>query len=123
MQEVVDCTEGRNPYLGFGPNGLQPNDLVVVFLGVETLFVLRASGERQYKLVGEAYVHGIMDGEFAKATLDQKKSKFAENLRRRLTEYGNICWRCILPWRNACEDCSELFRCLIDWIAFSKYIS
>jgi len=78
MQEVLDCTEGRNPfltssgYLGLGPSGLQPNDLVVVFLGVETPFVLRASGERQYKLLGEAYVHGIMDGEFTKAISDKE---------------------------------------------------
>jgi hypothetical protein len=36
------------------------------------IFVPRASGERQYKLLGEAYVHGIMDGEFAKATLDKE---------------------------------------------------
>jgi hypothetical protein len=78
MQEVVDCTEGRNPfltssgYLGLGPSGLKPNDLVVVFLGVETPFVLRASGEGQYKLLGEAYVHGIMDGEFTKSISDKE---------------------------------------------------
>jgi hypothetical protein len=57
-------------YLGLGPALLQAGDLVCVLAGGAIPFVLRqdlrsSPSKRRFKLVGEAYVHGIMHGEAA----------------------------------------------------------
>lgn len=44
---------------------MQAGDIVVIFKGAKLLYVLRATGN-QYLLVGEAYVQGIMYGDFVK---------------------------------------------------------
>jgi hypothetical protein len=38
--------------------------LVVVLFGLDMPFVLRPATNGQYWIIGEAYVYGIMDGEF-----------------------------------------------------------
>jgi hypothetical protein len=53
-------------YLGVGPSTTSPGDVIAIILGLDTPFVLRAIGENRYQIVGEAYVHGIMDGELMK---------------------------------------------------------
>lgn len=60
-------------YIGWGPKSSEVGDRVGVLLGAEVPFLLRSltqeqpgsSGEKQedFTLVGETYVHGIMDGE------------------------------------------------------------
>lgn len=70
-------------YFGLGYQGVKPGDTVVIFDGDTTPFVLRQinpdthspdldvegnfkarlSPEEQYVLIGECYVHGLMDGE------------------------------------------------------------
>ena len=60
-----------NGYIGAVPAGSQEGDLVFVIEGTQTPFVLRHSvrkdGDRiideTYELVGEGYMHGMMDGE------------------------------------------------------------
>jgi len=49
-------------YIGLGPCAMQEYDILCVLFGCLVPFVLRPSGER-YRLVGECYVHGIMQGE------------------------------------------------------------
>lgn len=49
-------------YMGLGPNALLPDDIVCVLLGGIVPFVLRPR-EGYYQLVGDAYVHGMMDAE------------------------------------------------------------
>jgi hypothetical protein len=49
--------------LGIGSRALRRKDLVCVLLGTGVPFVLRQIGADRFVLVGEAYVHGIMDGE------------------------------------------------------------
>ena len=49
-------------YIGLGPPHCRPGDLVCILFGGEVPFVLRPVGGR-YQLVGDAYVHGIMEGE------------------------------------------------------------
>ena len=50
-------------YIGLGAISVQTGDKVFVFPGGLVPFVLRTSIEGCYRLVGEAYVHGIMRGE------------------------------------------------------------
>ncbi|KFY02923.1 hypothetical protein O988_01811 [Pseudogymnoascus sp. VKM F-3808] len=60
-----------NGYIGAVPAGSQKGDLVFVIEGAETPFVLRHSVRKDgdhiidstYELIGECYVHGMMDGE------------------------------------------------------------
>ena len=53
-------------YLGLFPRGTQIGDHVCVFTGACVPFVIRRhETEDKYQLVGECYVHGIMDGEVA----------------------------------------------------------
>ena len=61
-------------YMALVPWGTEPGDIVYVFLGAATPFLLRHArddtkdlwGGKMYQLVGEAYVHGIMNGEVFK---------------------------------------------------------
>ena len=53
-------------YVGLGAKSIQTGDKVFVFPGGFVPFVLRASTDGYYRLVGEAYVHGIMRGEALK---------------------------------------------------------
>lgn len=50
--------------MGLGPAGLQVGDMICVFLGTKLPYILRQSEIGAWTLVGEAYVHGIMHGEF-----------------------------------------------------------
>ena len=52
-----------NSYLGLGPPKVEKDDLVCVFVGFGTPFIVRKRAEVGYLLVGECYVHGLMNGE------------------------------------------------------------
>jgi hypothetical protein len=54
-------TDGN--YLGIGAQSAQIGDQVWIVSGPSTPFVLRPMQNGRYKLIGEAYVHGIMRGE------------------------------------------------------------
>ncbi|KAN0095751.1 heterokaryon incompatibility protein-like protein [Hyaloscypha variabilis] len=66
---ALDLQHDRRPfisllgYIGLVPTRAKEGDLVVILCGAVQPFVLRRVG-KQYELVGEAYVYGIMDGEF-----------------------------------------------------------
>lgn len=49
-------------YLGLGPQHLQSGDHVVILHGSTVPFILRKIDDDKFTLIGEAYVHGIMDG-------------------------------------------------------------
>ena len=49
-------------YMGLGPSRMRPGDTICVFLGGAVPWVIRQDGE-DYVLVGECYVHGLMNGE------------------------------------------------------------
>lgn len=58
----------KNGYIGMVPQGTQPGDLVCVLFGADTPFIIRDGTQqsfvhRSYKLVGDCYIHGMMDGE------------------------------------------------------------
>ncbi|KAF2685937.1 HET-domain-containing protein [Lentithecium fluviatile CBS 122367] len=48
--------------LGVAPRQAQPGDLVCVFFGGKAPFLLRP-GNRHYRLIGDVYVQGLMEGE------------------------------------------------------------
>jgi hypothetical protein len=60
-------------YMGLGPKELKEGDEVAVLVGGHTPFVLRGAGEQNigeeigekqcYTLIGDCYVHGIMEGQ------------------------------------------------------------
>ena len=57
-------------YVGLDPSLLRPGDVLFVPFGAHVPYVIREEPSKKlWRLVGEAYVHGIMDGE-----LDLKNS-------------------------------------------------
>jgi hypothetical protein len=46
-----------------GMNEVAQGDVVAAFEGSDTLWILRPAAEGRYRLIGDAYVHGLMDGE------------------------------------------------------------
>jgi hypothetical protein len=52
-------------FVGLAPKHMEEGDVIVVFPGARFPYMLRKCDDGMYLLVGEAYVHGIMDGELA----------------------------------------------------------
>jgi hypothetical protein len=56
-------TDGR---MGLGPPEARPGDFITILLGGNVPFCLRADPDQHsgyYRLIGDTYVHGLMDGE------------------------------------------------------------
>ena len=58
----------KNGYIGMVPPGTQAGDLICILFGTDTPFVIRDlptpdEVRKSYELVGDCYVHGMMDGE------------------------------------------------------------
>jgi len=65
-------------YVGLAPSNVAEGDHICILLGGRTAYILRpelSAGSDAYTVVGEAYVHGIMYGEFMKS--DPKIGSFA----------------------------------------------
>ncbi|KAK3368839.1 heterokaryon incompatibility protein-domain-containing protein [Lasiosphaeria ovina] len=64
------CTDRRifittGGYLGIGPRTLEEGDTVCILFGAPAPFLVRkVACSDSYQLIGECYLHGIMDGEF-----------------------------------------------------------
>ncbi|KAF2626522.1 HET-domain-containing protein [Macroventuria anomochaeta] len=54
----------RTGYVGLCPKESQPGDVIAILMGVRVPYIIRPSAQRTWTLIGEAYVHSIMDGEF-----------------------------------------------------------
>lgn len=69
IDEVIGMAEGRaffqtrDGYIGFGPNPIKPGDQACVIFGCQSLLILRPNDANNYRVVGECYVDGFMDGE------------------------------------------------------------
>lgn len=52
--------------MGYGPAHTTPGDMLVIISGADMPFLVRPrdDGSGEYLLVGEAYVHGLMHGEY-----------------------------------------------------------
>jgi hypothetical protein len=57
----------KKNYLGIAAESVEKGDAVWVLAGAAVPLVLRPAKLGRWKLVGEAYVHGIMNGEVAKS--------------------------------------------------------
>jgi hypothetical protein len=70
VQEVAKRAPGKNlfscnsQYLGLGPKHMREGDSLVLIVGAEVPYILRDKKNGSFRLIGEAYVHGIMYGEF-----------------------------------------------------------
>jgi hypothetical protein len=54
----------KNNWIGTGPVNIQVGDLVYLFYGARTPFIIRKGNSKGiYRLVGETYIHGLMFGE------------------------------------------------------------
>jgi hypothetical protein len=58
--------------LGWGPDQMREGDVVCVVSGGAVPLVLRGLGEREFEVIGDAYVHGIMDGEVMSLGIEEK---------------------------------------------------
>ncbi|KAF2257159.1 hypothetical protein BU26DRAFT_575683 [Trematosphaeria pertusa] len=63
----------RDGYVGMGPLYMRPRDVVVVFMGARLPYVVRPVEGISFRLLGECYCDGIMDGEMVKK---RKKKDF-----------------------------------------------
>ncbi len=66
LQVVTSCkrlltTEGG--YIGMAPNAARKGDKVCLLLGCRVPVLLRERDQGRYELIGDVYVHGIMNGE------------------------------------------------------------
>ncbi len=67
----------REGYIGLAPPKALPGDHVCVLLGCATPLLLRPVPNHQFRVVGECYVHGLMDGEaFLGPLPDQKRDSY-----------------------------------------------
>ncbi|CAD6447755.1 cf9b8c6c-2e22-4f7d-ae71-1c3655b0a70b [Sclerotinia trifoliorum] len=61
-------------YVGLLPGHSLPGDVIIIIFGAVQPFVVRSVGEDKWELIGEAYIYGIMDGEFMES--DFKTEEF-----------------------------------------------
>lgn len=61
MRSIVTKNRG---FVGRGPLGTQPGDVVPIFCDAQVPHVIRQQDHpKTFSFLGEAYCHGIMDGE------------------------------------------------------------
>lgn len=63
----------KQGYVGVGPISMLPGDAICILLGAQLPYILRKAEARFYKLIGEGYVHGIMDGEYMEKTPERER--------------------------------------------------
>jgi hypothetical protein len=67
--EIIGKSLGRLPFitrkghLVLGPEYAELGEFVALIKGTQVPFILRRQSDGQYRLIGEAYVDGIMGGE------------------------------------------------------------
>ena len=58
--------------IGLGPQSMRAGDIVCILSGGRVPFILRAEGS-EFRLVGEAYVHGLMEGQAVKNGVEMQE--------------------------------------------------
>jgi len=62
----------KRGYLGLGPGNTNEGDLVYILFGAPVPIILRRQENNEFACIGEAYVHGVMDGEITQGTSDER---------------------------------------------------
>ena len=67
-------------HLGLGPQHMETNDIVAAWAHINHLVVLRPleNKTRKYRYVGEAYLHGAMEGELTTDSANWKAPSVVE---------------------------------------------
>ncbi|KAF0645946.1 hypothetical protein FPSE5266_08102 [Fusarium pseudograminearum] len=69
VYQLQDIAYGRRPFrtakghIGIGPSEMATGDLLYILIGADVPYILRPDIIGKVRLIGESYVHGIMDGE------------------------------------------------------------
>lgn len=63
-------------YIGLGYDGIRENDMACLFYGGEALYLIRSNGNDTHEFFGEAYLHGLMDGEALHDMQDAQEQYF-----------------------------------------------
>jgi hypothetical protein len=58
-------------YVGLTPDYAQKENVIVILFGAKFPYIIRKHSADTYTLIGEAYVHGIMYGEY----MDEKRQE------------------------------------------------
>lgn len=58
---------------GWAVDGTKVGDVVVVFYGCPYPFLLRESSDESYRIIGDCYIHGFMDGEAMEGAFEEKE--------------------------------------------------
>ena len=97
--EVYACTEGRasfrtrNGHIGIGPQSTRAGDKVYVILGCSTALILRPNDAQTYKVVGNCYIDGFMEGEALLGALPtnwQRVLRFFPDLGAHYSAFTNV---------------------------------
>lgn len=56
---------------GWAPDQARPGDKLCILNGLAVPLILRAKDSGRFEIIGDAYVHGIMDGEVVDMDLDE----------------------------------------------------
>lgn len=62
LAALYSCFRTMEGLIGLGPKSMVPGDKVCVVLGCDAPLILRPTTEDEWMIVGDCYVHGIMDG-------------------------------------------------------------
>ncbi|KAI0860179.1 heterokaryon incompatibility protein-domain-containing protein [Xylaria cubensis] len=65
----------KNGLMGMGSGFMNAGDIICVPLGCKTPIILRSEGINEYRLVGDAYVDGYMNGEAVKELKQGKRTQ------------------------------------------------
>lgn len=63
----------RKGYIGMASEFASPGDALRIIFGAIAPYILRRHPEKRYELMGETYVHGIMDGEAMGLGLEEEE--------------------------------------------------
>ncbi|EUC49811.1 hypothetical protein COCMIDRAFT_83693 [Bipolaris oryzae ATCC 44560] len=67
QRTLITTTTG---YLGLAPIAVQRGDVVAILFGSKCPIVLRPASDNRFQVVGECYVHGLMNGEILRHLSD-----------------------------------------------------
>ena len=99
ISSVRESVRGRASFqtkighIGIGPRSIRAGDQACVILGCHALLILRPNDAQTYKVVGECYIDGFMEGEALLGALPtnwQRVLRFFPDLGTRYSAFTNV---------------------------------